>query len=418
MFTKRIAAMFVLVLALVATPALQAHGVQAPPNPPPPPDLQALSQPQFRETSGTLFENVAKVLAERFVDQEFRAKQLPALVERYRGQAAAATSLREQRQVVHELLSHVPASHLQLLSRQAHRTMMADLAQAPYPSFGFQAIGSGSNVYAGMILESGPAARAGLLAGDRLVTIDGTPVEESSRLDWRTDDAFIGDERDPSVRYVMASSGDRIALRVERRPGEFVNVAVTAEEFTAFDAAEASVRVIRTGDISVGYLHFWYVHMAGVADLITRALEGRLKNVNALVIDLRGRGGSASEVTRIIDVIDKYRKRTGRPVLALADRQSRSAKDLLVYEFKQRGIRVVGEASAGAVVPATFADVGFDSVLMFPSSRLPKYSDLLELKPTPPDVLVERAGMFAAGQDPILAAGLDEARRLAIRKRP
>ena len=412
MFMKRIAATFVLVLALTSTRAAQGQGVQTPPGPPTP-QLQALSQLRIRETSGTLFENVTKVLAERFVDREFRTKQLPALVERYRGQAAAATSLRDQRQVVHELLSHIPASHLGLLSRQAHRTMMADLVQAPYPSFGFQAIGTGPDLYAGMILEGGPAARAGLLTGDRLVTIDGTPVEESSRLDWRTDDAFIGDERDPAVRYVIASAGDRIALRVERRPGEFVNVAVTAEEYTAFDAAEASVRVIRTGATSVGYLHFWYVHIAGVPDLITRALEGRLKNVNALVIDLRGRGGSASEVPRIVAVVDEYRKRTGRPVVALADRQSRSGKDLLVYELKQRGIRIVGEASAGAVIPATFADVGHDSVLMFPSFRLPKYSDLLELKPVPPDVMVERAGVFAAGQDPILDAGLEEARRLA-----
>jgi len=294
---------------------------------------------------------------------------------------------------------------------------MADLAQVAYPSFGFQAIGSGPNVYASMILEGGPAARAGLLTGDRLVTIDGTPIEESSRLDWRTDDAFIGDERDPSVRYVIAAAGDRIALRVERRPGEFVNVAMTAEEYTSFDAAEASVRVIRTGDVSVGYLHFWYVHMAGVPDLIKRALEGRLKNVNALVIDLRGRGGSGAEVQRIVEVVDEFRKKTGRAVVALVDRQSRSAKDILAYEFKQRGIRIVGEASAGAVIPASFADVGFDSVLMFPSSRLAKYTDLLELRPTPPDVVVERAGVFAAGQDPILNAGLDEARRLAKLKK-
>jgi C-terminal processing protease CtpA/Prc len=416
MFTKRIVGTFILILALTRTGAAQGQGVQTPPGPPQP-NLQAISQLQIRETSGTLFENVAKVLAERFVDVEFRTKQLPALVERYRGRAAEATSLRDQRQIVHELLSNIPASHLGLLSRQAHRTMMADLAQAPYPSFGFQAIGSGSNVHAGMILEGGPATRAGLLIGDRLVTIDGTPIEESPRLDWRTDDAFIGDERDPAVRYIIAAAGDRIALRVERRQGEFVNVTVTAEEYTAFDAAEASVRVIRTGDMSIGYVHFWYVHMVGVPDLIKRALEGRLKNVNALVIDLRGRGGSATEISRIVELVDEYRKKTGRPVVALADRQSRSAKDVLAYEFKQRGIRIVGEASAGAVIPATFADVGYDSVLMFPSSRLAKYSDLLELKPTPPDVMVERAGMFAAGQDPILDAGLDEARRLAKLKK-
>jgi carboxyl-terminal processing protease len=269
-----------------------------------------------------------------------------------------------------------------------------------------------------MVLENGPAARAGLLLGDRLVTIDGVDARQSPRLDWRTDDAFIGDERDPSVQYVKAAAGDRIDLRVERRPGEFVNLGIAAEEYTAFDAAEASVRIYRTGAITVGYLHFWYVHVAGVPDLLKRALDGRLKDVNALVIDLRGRGGSATEIPRIVSVVHEYRKKTERPVVALADRQSRSGKDILLYEFRQIGVRIVGEASAGAVIPAAFADVGSDSILMFPASRLPKYTDLLELKPTAPDVLVERPGLFAAGRDGILEAGVAEARRLAAVRHP
>jgi hypothetical protein len=76
----------------------------------------------------------------------------------------------------------------------------------------------------------------------------------------------------------------------------------------------------------------------------------------------------------------------------------------------------VGEASAGAVIPASFADVGHDSILMFPAVRLPKYTDLLELKPIQPDVLVERPGLFAAGRDGILEAGVAEARRLGTRR--
>jgi carboxyl-terminal processing protease len=290
---------------------------------------------------------------------------------------------------------------------------MADLLQVPYPSFGFQAIGSGPHVYAGMILQGGPAARAGLLLGDRLVAIDDVPVEQSPRLDWRTDDAYIGDERDPSVQYVMALvPAERMGLRVERRPGEFVNISIAAEEYTPFDAAEASVRAIRSGDRSVGYLQFWYVHISGVPDLITRALEGRLRNVDALVLDLRGRGGSATEVTRIVRVVEEYQKSSGRPVVALADRQSRSGKDILLYEFKRRGIRIVGEPSAGAVIPATFGDVGHDTVLMFPTFKLPQYTDLLEHKPVQPDVLVERPGLYAAGRDPIVEAGIAEALRL------
>lgn len=383
---------------------------------PPPPNLAALLKPAFRETSGTLFENVVTVLSEHFADAKFRQKELPALVQEYRGRATVAITLAEQRRVVHDLLSKIPASHLGLLSTYAYRALMSDLDQAQYPSFGFQAIGAGPHVYAGMILEGGPASRAGLLVGDRLVSIDGVPAGESPRLDWRTDDAFIGDDRDPSVQYVKAAALDRIELRVERRPGEFVNVSIAAEEYSAFDAAEASVRVFRSGASAVGYLHFWYVHLAGVPQLIASALEGRLRDVDALVLDLRGRGGSAGEVSRIVSVVQDYRKKTRRPVVALADRQSRSGKDILLYEFRQIGVRIVGEASAGAVIPASFADVGYDSILMFPAGRLPKYTDLLELKPIQPDVLVERPGLFAAGRDGILEAGVAEARRLAARQ--
>jgi hypothetical protein len=105
--------------------------------------IEQLSTLSIHETSGTLFENVAKVLARYYVDEKFRKEQLPALVEQYRPRAASATSFRDQREVVEDLLSHIPASHLGLLSGMAHRTMMADLFQVSFPTFGFQAIGSG-----------------------------------------------------------------------------------------------------------------------------------------------------------------------------------------------------------------------------------------------------------------------------------
>lgn len=375
--------------------------------------LESVTRLSIRETDGTLFENVVAMLEARFVDVDFRTKQLPALAARYRDQANAAKTLAEEREVVHQLLSHIPASHLGLISKLAHRQLMADLLRVPYANFGFQAIGAGEHIYAGMLLQGGPAARSGLLLGDRLVTIDGVPALESPRLDWRTDDAYIGDELDPSVQYLLAKAGDRMDLRVERRPNEFVNISIVAEEYSAFDAAEASVRVVRAGGKSIGYLHFWYVHISGVPDLLTRALEGRLRDVDALVIDLRGRGGSATEVTRIVTMMREYRDRTNRPTVALIDRQSRSGKDVLAYEFKEMGIRLVGEPSAGAVIPASFGDVGHDSVLMFPTFRLPRYTDLLELKPVEPHVRVERPGLFAAGRDAIFDAGIAEALRLA-----
>jgi carboxyl-terminal processing protease len=105
------------------------------------------------------------------------------------------------------------------------------------------------------------------------------------------------------------------------------------------------------------------------------------------------------------------------PIVALLDRQSRSAKDVLAYELKRTGIaRLVGEPTAGAVIPASFADVGHDTILMFPSFKLPRYTEILEFKPVQPDVYVERAGPLSAGADPILEAGLTEALRLVKTK--
>lgn len=367
----------------------------------------------MRETSGTLFENVVTVLKKRYVDERFRKEDIPKLAAQYADKFSRAKTLREQRQVVHEFLSHIPASHLGLLSRQTHRYVMDDLLGRPYPTFGFQLVEIKGRYYAGMLLEGGPALRAGLLTWDRIVTIDGVPVEESSRLDWRSDDSYIGDERDPGVHYVIASQGDKIKLKVERSRNKFIEVTIPAEEYSAFAAAQASAQIHKMDGRKIGYLHFWYVHMTGVPELVKEKLAGEFADCDAVIIDLRGRGGNGMAIAKIVDILRADRASKNRPLVALVDRQSRSAKDVLAYEFKQTGVaRLVGERSAGAVIPATFADVGHDSVLMFPSFKLPRYTDLLEFKPVEPDVFVERAGPLSGGEDPILKAGLAEALRL------
>jgi C-terminal processing protease CtpA/Prc len=132
-----------------------------------------------------------------------------------------------------------------------------------------------------------------------------------------------------------------------------------------------------------------------------------------VIIDLRGRGGNGRAISKILDVLRARRSVSRQPLVALVDRQSRSAKDVLAYEMKKNGLaRLVGEPTAGAVIPATFADVGHETILMFPSFKLPRYTDLLELKPVEPDVAVTRAGPLSGGDDPILKAGLAEALRL------
>ncbi len=369
---------------------------------------------EIRETGGNLMENVVTVLQKKYYDKRFTTEVLPGLVSDYTKKARSATTLREQRMVVQEFLSHIPASHLGLLSKQSYRYVMNDLYGRAYPTFGFQLVAMNGKFYAFSVLEGGPAQRAGLVAWDRIVSIDDSGVEQSARLDWRSDDAYIADDRDPAVHYLTAETGDTIRIRVERRRGKFLELTVPAENYSALAAARASVRLYKEGAYSFGYVHFWYVHMSGVPELLTEKLKGEFSNCDAVIIDLRGRGGAGNVISKILDVLRARNASARQPIVALVDRQSRSAKDVLAYELKKNGLaKLVGEPTAGAVIPATFADVGHETILMFPSFKLPRYTDLLELKPVAPDIAVERAGPLSAGDDPILKAGLAEAAKLA-----
>jgi carboxyl-terminal processing protease len=363
---------------------------------------------------GPLYDTVVKTLTAQYYDAAFRAEILPKIAAELRPRALRARSLAEERRVVHELLTKIPASHLGLLSVYGRDMLIGELLAKDMPTLGFQLLRVEAGYIVGFLLEGGPAARAGLKSGDRVVSIDGLPPERSPRLDWRTDDAYLDDRLDPPVHAIIMKEGERVGIEVERAPGRVMRIDVASELYSAFRGTEASIRTYEPDGLKIGYLHLWYVYMSGVTELLTRTLTTRFADHAAFVLDLRGRGGSGLVLQQILQLFDGPEALWPRPVVALVDRQSRSGKDVLAYEMKRRGIaKIVGEPTAGAAIPAAFADVGFDSILMFPAITMPTYTELLELKPTPPDVFVERAGAYAAGADPILERGIAEADSLA-----
>ncbi len=366
------------------------------------------------EPDGSLFENVVKVLQARYYDEEFRETVLPGIVDRYRERARAVSDPAGQRQVTHEFLSNIPASHLALLSAASHTRMMDELMNRDAPTFGFTFIEYDGKHYAHDVLEGGPAERAGLLRGDRIVSIDGAETGESPRLDWRTDDAYLPD---PPMRFCLGELGDRIHLHVERRPGVYVDIDVECQPYSSFRAAKASAQVFEHAGRRIGYLHFWLIHMTGVDTLLRETLEGPFASCDAFVFDLRGRGGNGFMVPRILDILDGTASTWDKPVVALINGLSRSAKDVIAYEVRNRKIGpLVGETTAGAVVPATMENVGYDTYLMFPGFQLPHYSHTLEFVGVAPDIVVQEPGPYSAGRDPIRNAGLREATRLANEK--
>lgn len=352
---------------------------------------------------GALFDNVTQVLELRFFDRGFRRHELPELAVRHRPAAERATSLAEEREAVHALLSEIPASHLALYSAATYRSLRRALGGERGPTFGFQLERRPEGFFVTAVWEGGPAERSGLRAGDRVLQIDGTPTANSARVDWRSDDAYLDDAQRHDV---LGEAGDAIALEVERWPGEVDRVRIAAQRYSALDAARASVHVLERDGLRFGYLHMWYMHYRGLPELLLGAIRREFAGCDGIVLDLRGRGGSAQAVRQVARVLERH---WDRPLVALIDQETRSAKELLADAIRRRELGVlVGERTAGAVIPASFEQVGPESWLMFPASDLGDATERLELVGVIPDVFAAAAGPYASGADPILERGLVE----------
>ena len=364
-----------------------------------------------------MFDSALAILRRKYYDTAFVHEHLDALRDEFRAAAVAASDDSLEREVIRRLLERLPASHLALLSAQERDALWYDLAGEKHLMFGMQLIESNGRYFASTVLTGGPAYAAGIRDGDEIAAIDSVPPARSPHRDWREDDIYLPDERDPPTYGLRSVRGPALTLQVVRAPGgDTATVRVAPGFYSALDATRASVRVVTRDSIRVGYIRWWYIHWKGLVVGFRQALQGPLAPSQALVLDLRGRGGSGSAVRDILRLLAPGNKQRFRgPIVALIDRQTRSAKEQLAYELRAQGLgRLVGEPTAGAYIPAGFADLGGNVVLMFPlGDKVPNpYTPLIEGHPIQPDVAAPWVGPYAGGQDGLMEAGIAEAVRL------
>ncbi len=256
--------------------------------------------------------------------------------------------------------------------------------------------------FAGEVAEGAPAAGV-LLAGDEVLGINGVPIAASPRL------TLAGFEA-PRPRYTLqVDRGETIRLEIRRRRGAPVEtVALTADRAVdCITVAQASRRIVVQDGRRILYVHLWNFLSLKLPDLLERFLKEKGEPAEGLVIDLRGRGGQVRVMSRLAAIL----KLEKRPLALLIDREARSAKEILAYQMKgSPGAVLVGERTAGAVLPASYQKLTGGAVLMLPlePGGVNRFTDgeALEGRGVEPDVRVPRAGIYAAGADPIFDAGI------------
>ncbi|WP_034491716.1 S41 family peptidase [Afifella pfennigii] len=399
--------------------------------------LLALASPGLAQDRAALFNEAAAIVEEQFFDPSMNGLDWAKVSAEHRARLTPHMEPSAFADEVNAMLARLQASHTRLYTRDmpawyqlagvfmpASPRLAEELApflQDGAPSYvgigAFTESDGEAHVVTG-VLEGLPAAEAGLLLGDRILSVGGEPFHPI--LSWE------------------GRAEERLALEVERRPGETRTLTVTPRLLdgrTMFkQAMRASARLIerqgrdRQGR-RIGYIRAWSYAGGDYQDILAgEALYGSLKEAEALVLDLRGGWGGANPqylqlfAERAVETTSLARDGSAftfasawtKPVVLLVDEGSRSGKELIAHGFRALRIGpIVGERTAGAVLAGTLNVLSDGSLLYVAVSDVRVDGERLEGVGVAPDIEVPFEPLHAAGADPQLERALAEALALA-----
>ena len=271
---------------------------------------------------------------------------------------------------------------------------------------------NGRSGYFAVDFKPGSAAyQCNIQLGDEIKFINGVQIEDSKRL------ILAGEEQKYFVFGILADAGEKIRIEHQSSTtGQLKTTTLTTTGPVSLgDSVAASVRVIEHDDRSIGYIRFWNLMSVAAGRELRKNLDSTFEDCDALILDLRGRGGTIPAVMSIDRIVSKLEM----PVVAITDELTRSAKELLSFRLKvHENVTVIGERTSGAVTAATFAQLPSGNALMFPvmsSDSLKRYTDgeILEGNGVEPDEPVNFFEPYCNGTDQLLQNALRRAVELS-----
>ena len=388
-------------------------------------DLGASAQVAAPSSAPPLIEEVSRLVSEHFYDRGVVQRAWAGALARQAATLSANATSEQVAAAIDAMLAELGASHteryvpselayyelLDIFARDEFGPRLRQLfpaGEVAYTGIGVVPRTLEGRVFLAAVYDGGPAARAGLLVGDEIVSADGSPFDAI--------ESFVNKGGVPvrlEVRRVEAGPTFPVEVLPERtRPNEFF-----------LSAMRASVRVIEREGRRWGYVRVWsYARRHYQRLLIEELAEGRLKDVDGLVLDLRGGwGGARPEYAELfvggaptMTVIgpdgrqDFASFRWHRPLVVLVDEGTRSGKEVVTYALKRHGVPVVGTRTAGALLAAQGFLLSDGSLLVLAVSDVRLDGERLEGRGVTPDIEVPLPLPYAAGHDPQLEAALVE----------
>jgi len=366
-----------------------------------------------------VYDEAWRIARDRFYDPKMNGLDWEAMGDKHRPAYVAAKSDAERSAALNALLGELGASHTHHYTKdETAYYELVDIFRYPlrreipkhfsgervrYTGVGMFTREIDGKTFVTAVFPDMPAARAGLLAGDEIISADGAPFEQ------------IGSFRDKSSK--------KVTLQIRRVAGaEPLSITVEPEEIApgrAFEAAlRGSARIIEADGKRIGYVRVWSYAGSDYQQKLEEALsEGELKNADALVWDLRDGWGGAHP--RYLSMFNPYgptlslTARNGtthlvgyrwqKPVAMLVNGGTRSGKEVLAYGFKKNGFgQVIGERTAGALLAGSATLLSDGSLLILAVEDAAVDGERIEGKGVAPSIEVPFDVRYSAGKDPQL----------------
>ena len=335
------------------------------------------------------WEQTTKAIESRYYARTTRADELKKRLADAEPKARAAKSRPEFEKVVNDMIDGFGDSHFDFFTDddQGYYTMdnlTGGKLELPQIGAWFRRGQDGYTVH--MVLNDSEAEKAGLVKGDLIVSADGQPFE-------------------PVASFRNKS---KVHLKFRRGSKDFekdVDVSLTTATGMFLEASRRSARVIESGGKKIGYFRLWTQASDDFRKALSDALDGKLRDTDAFVLDLRDgfggrpegfgdpffRPGVTLEWKFSPTASMKQSFGYGKPLVVLINEGSRSAKEVLAYVFKySHRATLVGRNTAGNVLGTSPIRLNDWAVIEIPMVELMTDGVRLEGKGVAPDVALEK----------------------------
>jgi tricorn protease len=377
----------------------------------------------FERDKKIVFEQVWSTLDRWYADPHFHGVNWAAQRRIYEGHALAARTREEFSRLLNLMIGELNSSHSGFRERRTPGAppftigrLGIDLDAAAYAS--------GAHVRVAAVVPLGPAALAGVRAGDDLVAIDGVPLLAGANPSANVD-ALLANTIGKRTELRLAPNANAAAARVV----EVLPIDQQSDSALRYRAWVAGRRayVERISGGRLGYVH--------LADMEPEALEKFFIDLDVqnrmkagVVIDIRNNEGGFVD-PYAIDTIARheylrFKSRFGNDAparTALGQRALDAPTVLVVNEHTlsdgenftegYRRLRlgpIVGEPTAGWIIFTSEVDLADGSQVRVPSTSVfAEDGTNMELHPRGVDLRVENPpGAFERGDDPQLDAAV------------